>query len=71
MINRLSPAMAMKHGFSSVDEYKEKVQMKFSLLKTGIVDQPATRLLLINVGLPLTSRGMVPLVRLFFMLTRR
>ncbi|KAK7425902.1 hypothetical protein QQZ08_007616 [Neonectria magnoliae] len=30
---RLSPAFAMKHGFESVQEYKEGVQKKFSLLE--------------------------------------
>jgi hypothetical protein len=43
--------MAMKHGFTSVEDYKENVQKKFSLLETGIIQQPSTRLLLINVGL--------------------
>jgi len=47
---QLTPAMAMKHGFASVDEYKEKVQKKFSLLETGIIEKPSTRLLLINVS---------------------
>ncbi|KAM0541888.1 hypothetical protein ACHAPJ_013034 [Fusarium lateritium] len=45
---KLSPAFAMKHGFESVEEYKEGVQDKFSLLKLGIIEQPSTRLLLIN-----------------------
>ena len=47
---RLNPAMAMKHGFSSVAEYKANAQKKFSLLEAGILKKPATRLLLINVG---------------------
>lgn len=45
---KLSPAMAMKHGFESVEAYKEGAQKKFSLLETGILDQPSTRLLLVN-----------------------
>ena len=45
------PAMAMKHGYSSADEYKEGAQKKFSLLETGIIQKPSTRLLLINVSL--------------------
>lgn len=49
---RLTPAMAMKHGFASVEEYKANVQKKFSLLETGIIHRPSTRLLLINVGCP-------------------
>jgi hypothetical protein len=42
--------MAMKHGFNSVEEYKENAQKKFSLLETGIIQKPSTRLLLINVS---------------------
>ena len=47
---RVAPALAMKYGFASVEEYKEKVQKKFSLLETGIIQKPSTRLLLVNVG---------------------
>ena len=43
--------MAMKHGYNSVEEYKEGAQKKFSLLETGIIQKPSTRLLLINVCL--------------------
>lgn len=42
--------MAMKHGYKSVEEYKAGVQKKFSLLETGIIEKPSTRLLLINVS---------------------
>lgn len=42
--------MAMKHGFNSVEAYKEGVQKKFSLLENGIIQKPSTRLLLINVS---------------------
>ncbi len=42
--------MAMKHGYKTVEEYKEGVQKKFSLLENGIIQQPSTRLLLINVS---------------------
>ncbi|KAL8383717.1 hypothetical protein RB595_010767 [Gaeumannomyces hyphopodioides] len=45
---KLSPAMAMKHGFESVEAYREGAQKKFSLLETGILGQPSTRLLLVN-----------------------
>lgn len=43
--------MAMKHGFKSVEEYRTKAQKKFSLLETGIIQKPSTRLLLVNVSL--------------------
>ena len=39
----------MKFGFESEEEFKEKAKEKFSLVKTGIVDQESSRLLLINV----------------------
>lgn len=48
--------MAMKHGYDSVEEYKAGVQKKFSLLETGVIKGPSTRLLLINVrALPVSS----------------
>jgi hypothetical protein len=49
--------MAAKHGYTSVQEYKEGVQKKFSLLETGVVDKPSTRLLLING----TLDGLMPI----------
>lgn len=55
--HRLTPAMAMKHGFKSVDEYKENVQEKFSLLETGIIRNPSTRLLLVNVSFRFALSG--------------
>ncbi|KAG7291508.1 hypothetical protein NEMBOFW57_001527 [Staphylotrichum longicolle] len=54
---QLTPAMAMKHGFASVEEYKANVQKKFSLLETGIIHRPSTRLLLING----TLDGLMPI----------
>ncbi|KAI1634624.1 Alpha/Beta hydrolase protein [Biscogniauxia mediterranea] len=54
---RLAPAMARKHGFASVEEYKEGVQRKFSLLELGILDLPCTRLLLVNG----TLDGLMPI----------
>ena len=56
-MNRLTPAMAMKHGFKTVSEYKEGVQKKFSLLETGIIHQPSCRLLLVNG----TLDGLMPI----------
>jgi len=49
--------MALKHGYKTVEEYKEGVQKKFSLLETGIIQQPSTRLLLING----TLDGLMPI----------
>ncbi|EGO53280.1 hypothetical protein NEUTE1DRAFT_115120 [Neurospora tetrasperma FGSC 2508] len=45
---QLMPAFALKHGYSSVEEFKAGVQKKFSLLENGILDRTSTRLLLIN-----------------------
>jgi hypothetical protein len=47
---RLSPAMALKHGYANVGDYKDGVQKKFSLLELGILEKPSARLLLINVS---------------------
>lgn len=42
----------MKHGYTSVETFKAEGQKKFSLVETGILEQPATKLLLVNVGAP-------------------
>ncbi len=45
--------MAMKHGYEDdIERYKSEVQQRFSLLETGILHRPCTRLLLVNVGGP-------------------
>jgi len=49
---KLTPAMALKHGYGDVGEYKSGVQKKFSLLETGILDKASCRLLLVNVSCP-------------------
>lgn len=48
-------AIAQKYGYEDVEEFKQKAQKEFSLVETGIVNQPSTRLLLINVRLPFSS----------------
>ncbi|KAI9814565.1 MAG: hypothetical protein M1827_003120 [Pycnora praestabilis] len=53
----LNPALAQKFGYSSVQEFKELSQKKFSLVDTGIVKVPSTRLLLING----TKDGLMPI----------
>jgi hypothetical protein len=42
-------AWAKKYGYDDPDEFRQKAQEKFSLIRTGIVDQPSCRLLLLNV----------------------
>ena len=46
----LSECLAEKWGYSTVDAMKEDAMARFSLLKNGILNQPSTRLLLINVS---------------------
>lgn len=54
----LWPALSTKHGYKSAEEYMESAQKKFSLLETGIMDTPSTRLLLINVSY--AAKGLLP-----------
>lgn len=51
---RLTPAWAKKHGYTDVEAFKSQAQKKFSLIETGIADQPSCRLLLLNVGADLS-----------------
>ncbi|KAF7943023.1 hypothetical protein EAE96_010969 [Botrytis aclada] len=54
---QLGLAMALKHGYTSTEEFRNKVQKKFSLLESGVIDKPSTRLLLING----TLDGLMPI----------
>ncbi|KAI1827635.1 alpha/beta-hydrolase [Xylaria intraflava] len=54
---RLLPALAMKHGFENTEEYLRHGQKRFSLLENGILEQPSTRLLLVNG----TLDGLMPI----------
>ncbi|KAI0975955.1 Alpha/Beta hydrolase protein [Xylaria arbuscula] len=53
----LLPALAEKHGCETVDGYLEVAQKKFSLVETGIVNLPSTKLLLVNG----TQDGLMPI----------
>ncbi|KAK7748356.1 hypothetical protein SLS62_008619 [Diatrype stigma] len=55
----LTPAFAAKHGYGhdGAGEFVEDAQRKFSLLELGVVQGPATRLLLING----TLDGLMPI----------
>ncbi|KAI8631659.1 alpha/beta-hydrolase [Xylariaceae sp. FL1651] len=53
----LLPALAMKHGFEDVEEYKRQALKRFSLLETGVLEKPSARLLLING----TLDGLMPI----------
>ena len=48
--HRFLPALAHKFGYDSVDVFVDEVQDKYSLLTSGILDTPSTRLLLVNVS---------------------
>ncbi|KAL7621724.1 hypothetical protein AAE478_009051 [Parahypoxylon ruwenzoriense] len=55
---KLTPALVMKHGFGQdVERYLADAQGKFSLLETGILQKPSTRLLLVNG----THDGLMPI----------
>ncbi|KAI1122581.1 alpha/beta-hydrolase [Nemania abortiva] len=54
---KLLPALALKHGFESVEEYMKVAMERFSLLENGVLEMPSTRLLLING----TLDGLMPI----------
>jgi hypothetical protein len=47
---RITDCWAEKYGYSSTKEFEENAQKKFSLIETGVMDQPNCRLLLLNVS---------------------
>jgi acetyl esterase/lipase len=51
------PALAEKFGYKDGEELMDKAQKEFSLVETGIVEMPATRLLLVNG----THDGLMPI----------
>jgi len=53
---QLAPAMATKHGYKSVDEYKHNAMAKWSLLENGVLGRKSARLLLVNG----TQDGLMP-----------
>jgi len=48
---RLEPALNLKHGYETMEKFRKGAQKKFSLLETGVIQKPSTRILLINVSL--------------------
>ena len=48
--SRIEPALNLKHGYATMEEFRTDAQKRFSLLDNGIIQKPSTRLLLINVG---------------------
>ena len=65
IVRRLIPALVQKFGYSSVDDMLQNSQKDFSLLSTGIMNQPSTRLLLINVGVLTCGLRLIRMVNAF------
>ncbi|KAL8949671.1 MAG: hypothetical protein Q9222_004232 [Ikaeria aurantiellina] len=53
----LTPALAQKFGYPSVEDLYKNSQKDFSLVSNGIAEKPSTRLLLVNG----TNDGLMPL----------
>lgn len=47
--NSITDCWAEKYGYDSTEDFIQNSQKKFSLVETGVVDQPNCRLLLLNV----------------------
>jgi hypothetical protein len=59
---RIWPAIALKHGYNTAEDFKLDAQKKFSLLETGILDQPSSNLLIINAsGTPVALYLLTPI----------
>lgn len=50
VFDSITDPWAEKYGYSSTEDFIENAQKKFSLVETGIMDQPNCRLLLLNVS---------------------
>jgi hypothetical protein len=48
----ITDSWAEKYGYTTTEDFIQNAQKKFSLVETGVVDQPNCRLLLLNVRLP-------------------
>ena len=48
----LDHSLAVKFDYDDIETMKKDAQKRFSLLESGILEQPSTRLLLVNVSLP-------------------
>jgi hypothetical protein len=60
----ITDCWAEKYGYSTTKEFEENAQKKFSLIETGVMDQPNCRLLLLNVCF--SQSWMVLLLMLIF-----
>ena len=50
LCDSLTQVLALKFGYANVQEMMKDSRKRFSLLENGILDQPSTRLLLVNVS---------------------
>lgn len=55
----LDHSLTVKFGYEDLETMKADSQKRFSLLENGILDQPSTRLLLVNVSCTILSTYMV------------
>lgn len=46
----LAECLMEKWGYENIEAMKSDAMQRFSLLENGVLDQPSTRLLLVNVG---------------------
>jgi hypothetical protein len=46
---RITASWAEKYGYDSAEDFVKNAQKKFSLVETGVMDQPNCRLLMLNV----------------------
>lgn len=46
---RITDCWAEKYGYETTEDFIQNSQKKFSLVETGVLDQPNCRLLLLNV----------------------
>lgn len=49
-VTRITASWAEKYGYNSAEEFIKNAQKKFSLVETGVMDQPNCRLLMLNVS---------------------
>ena len=52
----LAECLAEKYGYENVEELKKDGKSRFSLVESGILDKPCTRVLLANVSLRSSTR---------------
>lgn len=62
MVCRITASWAEKYGYDSAEDFVKNAQKKFSLVETGVMDQPNCRLLMLNVCLTERKRNPRPML---------